>query len=128
MRHGKPNASAENGGHRQLEVREGEGRRTVPGAEGPHLLVAGRTGVAVDLDARFPETDEPSLGNPGLRVERELHVAVVVGARVGHLDEEEDVGRLRMEAAVIVLAEAKDRDVGLGLRGIVKDNRILKPR
>ena len=69
---------------------------------------------AVDLNRRAAKIDDPDFRHAKLCVKRKLHAAVIGERGFGDLDEEEDVGRARM-AALIVVRPRLEEHVRFGL-------------
>ncbi len=83
---------AENLGHAQAQVRQGDGVHGVAWAKAVvGGVVAGGVGVGEALDGGAGDVDDPEFGDIGAGVARQLDVQVAGERGVGDFDNEQDV-------------------------------------
>ena len=75
------------------------------------------------LDGQAIESDDPHFWDTSPRIERDLHVAIVVLGRIGDCDHQEDVGGRRMGDTVAPTAD--ERQIWLRLGARPEMDRIL---
>jgi hypothetical protein len=69
--------------------------------------------IAVNLQPAPRQIEEPGFANSVSRIQRKLHIAVVVNRRVRHFDEEQDIGGARQGLAILVRPRREERYVRL---------------
>jgi hypothetical protein len=79
----------------------------------------------VYLEHRVDQVQDPVVGDSRASIERALAKPVGRERRVGGLDDEDRRGR--MGIAIVGETTSNDRDVGLGLGGVVQRDRSLEP-
>ena len=81
-------------------------------------------GFGIGFDAAVLAGGNPHFGDGGAGVCGQFGAAVVVNARIGDLDEQQDIGWSGVSSAVEVVAPPQQHNVGLRLAVVVSACRI----
>src|SRR5690242_13583332 len=92
-------------------------------ARDDHVAVG--AGLTADFDFSGVQIDDPKLRYAVARIQGALHGAVIVQARVGHLDKQQDIGGLSVGVPIGVGARLQQRKIRLRLTEVVQSYRTL---
>src|SRR5208337_3921038 len=81
--------------------------------------------LAVNLNSRARQIDDPDFRHAEPGVKRTLGPAVIGERALGDFDEEENVGGVWMTPVIIISARSQEHEIGLGLVITIKAQRIL---